>query len=156
MIKDRLPPAGPGLPEVDIVVVAATMDPNNPVLNPDMSRMGNRRDLPPGARVPKPILPGESTETQYATKPLSDEHAEEAKEVAKGLPEPIYPPAGSQPTVELTEEEQAEQDRRQGESGTGQRQIEQNPQPQPTQYPAQQPPPQPAPGFIDPAQLPPR
>ena len=112
MIKDHVPPAGPGLPEVDVVVIAATMDPNNPVLNPDMSRLNAQRGLPPGARVPKPVLPQDSVNTQFASRPLSDEHAKEAEEVAKGLPDPIYPPAGSQPTVELSEEEQKQQGER--------------------------------------------
>lgn len=121
MVKDRLPPPGPGLPEVDVVVIAATMDPNNPVLNPDMSEMGRTRNLPPGARVPAPVLPQDTIQTQFASKPPTEEHAKEGQESAKSLPEPIYPPAGSQPTVELTQEEQERAD-----SQRGQRAIPQN------------------------------
>lgn len=140
MVED-LPPAGPGLPKVDKAVIAATMDPNNPVLNPDMSEIGRNRGLPPGAHVPEPVLPGDSVETQFATKALTDAHAEEAEEVAKGLPEPIYPPAGSQPQIELTQEEREQMDR---EGGRHPRIQDQRPQ-------GQQPQTQPQPGFVDPA-----
>lgn len=102
---EELPPPGPGLPQVDPAVLAATMDPNNPVLNPDMSRLGATRSLPPGAHVPEPVLPPDTIQTQFASKPPTEAHGEEGMEVAKGLPEPLYPPAGSQPTIELTEEE---------------------------------------------------
>lgn len=128
-LVESIPPAGPGLPKVDPAVLAATIDPNNPVLNPDMSKLNAARYLPPGAHVPEPVLPQDSVETQFATKPLTDAHAEEAEEVSKGLPEPIYPPAGSQPTIELTPEEQEQMD-----SEGGQRQVtdqsgQQQPQP---------------------------
>jgi hypothetical protein len=112
MVKDGLPPPGPGLPHISAAAVAATMDPNNPVLNPDVSRLGAQRGLPPGARVPKPVLPGDSVNTQFASRPVTEEHAKEGEEASKGLPEPIYPPAGTQPTIELSEEEQKEQDER--------------------------------------------
>jgi len=120
MVKDRLPPPGPGLPEIDQVAIIATMDPNNPVLNPDMSEMGRTRNLPAGARVPAPVLPQDTVQTQFASKPPTEEHAKEGAEVAKGLD--VYPPPGSQPTVELTPEEEKQQGRLGG--------------PQPTQYPA--------------------
>lgn len=115
MIKDNLPPPGPGMPEVNVVVVAATMDPNNPVLNPDMSRLNNQRNLPPGARVPAPVLPQDTIQTQFASKPPTEEHAKEGQESAKGLVEPVYPPAGSQPTVELSAEEQKQMDSERGQ-----------------------------------------
>jgi hypothetical protein len=119
MVKDMLPPPGPGLPQVDAAVIAATMDPNNPVLNPDMSEVGRTRGLPPGARVPAPVLPQDTVQTQFASKPPTEEHAKEGEETAKGLPEPIYPPAGSQPTMELTQEEQAQQDQQRGQQQIG-------------------------------------
>ena len=116
MVED-LPPAGPGMPEVDKVVIAATIDPNNEVLNPDMSRMGHRRNLPPGARVPAPVLPQDTVQTQFASKPATEEHARVGKEVAKGLDR--YPPAGTQPTLELTpEEEEKFRSERGGRSGS--------------------------------------
>ena len=139
MIKDRLPPPGPGLPQVDVVVVAATMDPNNEVLNPDMSKLGHRQNLPPGARVPAPVLPQDTIQTQFASKPPTEEHAKEGEEVSKGLVEPIYPPAGSQPTVELTPEEEEKYGQGRGGGQGSQRQLEQQSNmtnPQATQYPA--------------------
>ena len=64
--------------------MAATMDPNNPVLNPDMSRLGATRNLPPGARVPAPVLPQDTIQTQFASKPPTEEHASEGDESVQG------------------------------------------------------------------------
>ena len=114
LVKD-LPPPGPGLPQVDPAAIAATMDPNNPVLNPDVSRLGATRNLPPGARVPEPVLPQDTIQTQFASKPPTDAHAEEGMEVSKGLPEPLYPPQGTQPTVELSQEEREQLEDKSGE-----------------------------------------
>jgi hypothetical protein len=75
--EDGVPPAGPGLPRPTRAAMMATMDPNNPVLNPDgvdAARLASR-SLPPGARVPEPVLPADSAETQYASKPLTEAHA---------------------------------------------------------------------------------
>ena len=75
--QQRRPP-GPGLPRASAGVIAATMDPNNSFLNPDVSddARAASRFLPPGAHVPAPVLPQDSDETQYASKPLTEEHAE--------------------------------------------------------------------------------
>jgi len=78
--KWGVPPTGPGLPRPTRQAILATMDPNNPVLNPDVSRIDAQRNLPPGARVPEMVLPEDSDETQYASGPLTDAHAEAAKE----------------------------------------------------------------------------
>lgn len=113
MVED-VPPPGPGLPKVDKTAIMATMDPNNPVLNPDMSEFGRTLNLPPGARTPAPVLPQDTIQTQYASKPPTDAHAEEGEEVAKGLD--TFPPAGSQPTLDLNEEQQAQlTDQREGQ-----------------------------------------
>ena len=80
--EEGVPPTGPGLPRPTRQAILATMDPNNPVLNPDAtdaSRLAQRL-MPPGARVPEMVLPKDSEETQYASGPLTDAHAEAAKE----------------------------------------------------------------------------
>ena len=83
MVPEEGPkPVGPGLPRPTRAALLATMDPNNPVLNPDAadaSRLAQRL-MPPGARVPEPVLPADSSETQYASKPLTEAHAEAGAE----------------------------------------------------------------------------
>jgi len=110
---DDLPPPGPGMPKVDKGAIMATMDPNNPVLNPDMSEVGRTRGLPPGAHTPAPVLPQDTVQTQYASKPPTDAHAQAGEEQSKSLD--TFPPAGSQPT--MTDEEVAERGGQQQQIG---------------------------------------
>ena len=133
---ERQSPPGPGLPMVKAAVIAATMDPNNPVLNPDVSRLDTYRSMPPGARVPAPVLPQDTVQTQFASKPPTEEHAREGEEVAKGLPEPMYPPRGAQPVITLTAEERETLDREgDGAAERGQAPVAGQPAYDPNVYP---------------------
>jgi len=70
-----LPPPGPGMQQPNPRAVAATMDPNNPLVNPSAVDQ-SPRFMPPGARTPAPVAPEDTVQTQVASKPPTEEHAQ--------------------------------------------------------------------------------
>lgn len=117
--EEGVPPVGPGLPRPTRAALLATMDPNNPILNPDASDAARymAKQVAPGARVPELVLPQDSNETQYASKPLTDAHAEAGAENLGAVAptdnpaltnEPMGAGAG-EPEGQPTEQQQLEQ-----------------------------------------------
>jgi hypothetical protein len=99
MVGEELPPPGPGMPRPNPIAIMATMDPNNPLLNPDVSKMGSLLNLPPGARVPRPVLPQDAVETQYASKPPTEEHAKAGEDNLGLVNPPIHPDLSNLPML---------------------------------------------------------